>query len=240
MQAQASRQLPLLRDRVVLDYLRHLGQRLVHAAGPQPFAYHFYVVRDDEVNAFAMPAGYIYVNTGLILKARNVSELAGVIGHEIGHVVKRHIAQNYNRQRSVGLAKEAGVMAAALTLGAVGARTVDLVGGLSAMAVLNSFGREAEREADAFAVEILPRAGYDPEGMVSFFHTMLAEGGPDVPTFLSSHPATRERIAEAQALIQRLPPQPDLRSDDGGRFEIIQERVRLLTQGASRHRGRSE
>ena len=87
---------------------------VVAAAGPQPFVYHFYVVKDDRINAFALPAGYIYVHTETILAARDVSELAGVIAHEVGHVVRRHVAKNYGRQRGVGSLRRIGVYAAAL------------------------------------------------------------------------------------------------------------------------------
>jgi predicted Zn-dependent protease len=96
------REVILLRDPVVTGYVERIGQEIVRAAGTQPFAYHFYVVEDDEINAFAAPAGHIYIHTETILMARNVSEFAGVIAHEVGHVVKRHIAENYGRGRLAG------------------------------------------------------------------------------------------------------------------------------------------
>src|SRR5262245_2016227 len=82
---------PLLRDRVVDDYVAHLGERIAAAAPPSATGYRFFVVVDDDINAFAGPGGYVYINTGTILRARNVSELAGVMAHEIGHVAKRHV-----------------------------------------------------------------------------------------------------------------------------------------------------
>jgi predicted Zn-dependent protease len=212
------REVILLRDPVVRDYVERIGQGIVKAAGPQPFAYHFYVVEDDEINAFAAPAGYIYIHTETILMARNVCELAGVIAHEVGHVVKRHIAENYSRQRNTGIAHE-GIVLAAANLGGV----------LAGTAYLNKFGRDAERDADAFAVEVLPKAGYDPIGLVTFLETLREENGWGGATFLSSHPATDERIEETRSLIASHPPTGALRSDDSGRFEIIQRRIRLLT-----------
>jgi len=95
--------------------------------------------------------------------------------------------------------------------------------------VLNSFGREAEAEADAFAVENMPRAGYDPTGIVTFFHTLMNDGGGGAPSFLSSHPATEDRVAETRALIAAGTDASGLKQDDGGRLEIIQRRIRLLT-----------
>src|SRR5262245_48537039 len=89
------KELRFVREEVVVAYVEDIGRALVKAAGPQPFQYHFYVVDDEQLNAFAMPAGHVYVQTGIILNAANVSELAGVMAHEVGHVALRHIAKNY-------------------------------------------------------------------------------------------------------------------------------------------------
>lgn len=227
------REVILLRDPVVTGYVERIGQAIVRAAGPQPFAYHFYVVDDDEINAFAAPAGYIYIHTETILMARNVSELAGVIAHEVGHVVKRHIAHNYGRQRNTGIAHQGFVLAAGMLGGSPAAGAANLGGALAGTAYLNKFGRDAERESDAFAVEVMPKAGYDPIGLVTFFKTLRSESGSGGASFLSSHPATDERIEETRLLIAALPQRSDLRVDDSGRFEIIQRRVRLLVGPAT-------
>ncbi|MDX1650716.1 MAG: M48 family metallopeptidase [Myxococcota bacterium] len=229
-------------DRVVNDYVSRIGQELVAAAGPQPFEYHFYVVEDDDLNAFAMPAGHVYIHTGILLRARNVSELAGVIGHEVGHVALRHVAENYNRQRSAGLFQSALVLAGGLLAGQGGAAAANVVGGLGTLAVVNSFTREAEAEADAFAVEVMPRAGYDPLGIVTFFETLRRESGARPPEFLSSHPAPENRMEAARARIATEGLPAGLRLTDGGRLEIIQRRVRLLTgrAGSAPPRGRPE
>jgi predicted Zn-dependent protease len=221
-------QVKLLRDRVVHDYVANVGAEIVAAAGPQPFEYEFYVVEDDQINAFALPAGFVYVHTETILKARNVSELAGVVGHEVGHVARRHIAQNYNRQRNTGILHQVAVIGAGVAGGSAAAGAVNLLGGVAGVAYLNTFGREAEADADAFAVDVLPRAGYDPRGLVTFFETLAREGGAGVPTFLSSHPAPKDRIQATSARIAaaRLP--PNLEVSDDGRLEIIQQRIRLL------------
>lgn len=227
------REVILLRDPVVTGYVERIGQDIVRAAGPQPFAYHFYVIDDDEINAFAAPAGYIYIHTETILMARNVSELAGVIAHEVGHVVKRHIAENYGRQRNTGIAHQGLVLAAGAFGGSSAAGAANLGGILAGTAYLNKFGRDAEQESDAFAVEVMPKAGYDPIGLVTFFKTLQSETGSGGASFLSSHPATNERIEETRLLIAALPPRSDLRVDDSGRFEIIQRRIRLLTGKAT-------
>src|SRR5262245_63109109 len=132
MAAQMRRELVFVQDPVIVGYVRNLGESIVRAAGPQPFEYHFYVVEDDEINAFAGPAGYVYVHTQTILAARNASELAGVIAHEIGHVAHRHVANNYNRQRNTGILYQTGVLAAWLFGGGLGASAAQLGGGLAA------------------------------------------------------------------------------------------------------------
>jgi predicted Zn-dependent protease len=226
------RELRFVHDRVVAGYVRDMGEEIVRAAGPQPFEYRFYVVADEEINAFAGPAGHVYVHTQTILRARNASELAGVLAHEVGHVAKRHIAHNYNRQRSAGIGRNLLVLGGAVLGGAAGANAASLGGGLAAMAYLNSFGREAEMEADAFAVEVLPKAGYDPEGLLSFFELLQREERAQGPSFLSSHPATADRIQATRAAIDALPPHEGLRTRDGSKFEIIQRRVFLLMGGS--------
>lgn len=228
MNAEIRRGLVLLPDRVVEEYVRELGEEILRAAGPQPFEYHFYVVEDEDINAFAAPAGHIYVHTQTILAAANASELAGVIAHEIGHVACRHIAENYNRQRNTGIGYRAAVLAAAMLGGGAAATAAQLGGGLAAVAYLNSFSREAELEADAFAVDAMQRAGWDPNGLVTFFQTLAGETGSRPSDFLSSHPATADRAAAVRERIDALPPAPGLRSHDNGRLGIIQRRIELV------------
>ncbi len=226
---QARNEFRFLRDDVVNRYVEDIGQKILRAAGPQPFSYTFDVIEDDDINAFAGPAGHIYIHTGTILKARNVSELAGVIGHEIGHVVERHVAENYSRQRTASLGHQVLVIGASQMGGGNVGQAADILGGLGMTAVLNTFGREAEREADDFAVAVLPKAGYDPDGLPSFFETLVREGGPSPPVFLSSHPAPEDRLEATRLAIEQLPPRAGLRATDGGRLEIIQRRILLLT-----------
>ena len=224
------RELVFVHDRVVREYVSEMGAQLVHAAGSQPFDYHFYVVDDDEINAFAGPAGHIYVHTETILKARNASELAGVIAHEVGHVALRHIANNYNRQRNTKIGRDILVASASIFGGGGMGSVAQLGSGLAAMAYLNNFGREAELEADAFAVKVVSGAGYDPNGLVTFLQTLMREtqGQPQAPGFLSSHPATSDRIESTSAAIEALPSAVGLRVNDGGKLEIIQRRIELL------------
>ncbi len=224
------RELDFVTDPYVVDYVEAIGAEIVAASGPQPYQFRFDVVEDDSLNAFALPAGHVYVHTGIILEAANVSELAGVIAHEVGHVVRRHVARNYNMQRNTGILYQVASIAAAVFVGGNAAAGGQMVGELAAVAFVNRFTREAEAEADAFAVEVLPRAGYDPRGLVSFFETLAAQDADAMPEFLSSHPTTDNRIEHTSELIDRTELPPDLIVRDDGKLQIIQRRIQLLTR----------
>lgn len=229
-------QLDFVREEVVVSYVEQIGRDLVKAAGPQPFQYHFYVVEDPTLNAFAVPAGYIYVNTGTILAAANASELAGVMAHEVGHAALRHLANNYNKQQGAGVLYKLGALGAAIFLPGAGAAAAQLGGQLAVIGVLNSFSRDDEAAADNFAVEVMPKAGWNPQGLVTFFQTLkdetAANGRP--PEFLSSHPTTESRIEATQARIRAAKLPEGLKEGDAGKLEIIQRRIRLLTGHAAR------
>ena len=221
----------LVRDRIVVNYVREIGAKLVEAARPSPFTFRFYVVEDEAINAFALPAGALYVNTGTIQKAKDVSELAGVMAHEIGHVTARHVAQLYRRQRNTGLAAQiVPLIIGILTGSSIAANAAGLGSSVAATAYLSTYSREAETEADRLAVETLVPAGYDPNGMVTFFDTLKqeAEGGLRMPQMLSSHPATDERIDAVASEVRRREPLPPVRRDDSGKLQIIQRRIDLI------------
>ena len=110
----------LIKDPVIVNYVNKIGQKILAVMPPQPFAYHFYVVKEDVYNAFATPAGHIYINSGLFASMQSEEELAGIIAHEISHVVSRHISQKIERSKKVNIATLAGV-AAGVFLGAGGA-----------------------------------------------------------------------------------------------------------------------
>ena len=234
IERQARSEFAVLHDRVIDNYIDAIGDELLAGAGPQAFDYSFTVVEDEDLNAFAVPGGAIFVTTGMILSVRNVSELAGVLGHEIGHVVHRHAADNMVRARNAGVLRTATVLAAGVLGGGGAANAADLLTGISGLAYINNFGRAAESEADAFAVGLLPDSGFDPRGIVSMFETLRNSSGRTGRTsFLSSHPAPQDRMDATSRLIDEAALPPGLRRDDGGRLEIIQQRVRVLT-GARR------
>jgi len=231
VQRQVRDQYTLMRDRVVVNYVRDLGQGLVASARPSPFEFRFFVVEDPQLNAFAVPGGAIYVNTGLILDADDVSQLVGVIAHEMGHVTARHVAENYNRSRATGVVAQIVSLAIGILTGSsIGAQGGQLLSGVAAQAYLATYTRDAEREADQLAIETMIRGGWDPDGMGAMFQKLMEQssGGAHMPQFLSSHPATAERIQNVADERAKYGEVPRLRSTDGGRLEIIQKRIELI------------
>jgi predicted Zn-dependent protease len=203
--AQLARELPLVQDRQVVQYINDLGRQIARTADPRGIPYTFYVVNAPEVNAFAVPGGHIYVNRGLIERNENMSELAGVLAHEIGHVVHRHGIDQWQRAQNANTALSVlyGVL---LGRAPSGVEQVGIqVGG---SAVFAGYGRDAEREADATAINYLVANGIDPRGMVSMFEKLLEESRSNpgaVQQWFSTHPTTQERIENTRAAIASLP-----------------------------------
>jgi len=223
-------QLTLMRDRAVVKYIRDLGAELVAAGRPTPFDVRWYVVEDEELNAFAIPGGSIYVHTGLIAKVKHADELAGVLAHELGHVTGRHVAKNYRRQRNTGiLATIFSIAVAILTGNPYLANAGDLLSQIAGIAYLNTFTRDFEREADALGLETVVKAGWNPEGMTRLFETLKKDGGGGGgPQFLMSHPAPDERIENTKSAIAALPAGHEYRTDDQGQLKLVQRRLELI------------
>jgi len=202
--AEINRQLPIIDDPLVNRYISLLGDR-ISSHGTRSIDYSFFVVNTDAVNAFALPGGFIYINRGLIEETRNLSELAGVVAHEIAHVEERHSVEQMERVQAANIG---GVLASILLGGAVGglAQTgIDLAG----TAILAGYSRSMEREADDLAVRLLVSAGIDPNGLVTFFKRLLEEHERSPTLFeqwFSTHPLTEERIATTRREIAQVPP----------------------------------
>ena len=178
-----SGQAKIYRNRALSNYINNIGQQLARTSSRPDTPYTFQVVDDKSINAFATMGGYVYINTGLILKADNEAELASVIGHEIGHIVGRHAIK---QMRETAIAQ--GVLSTA------GLDTSQAVQIGVELALTRRNSRQDELEADRFGLENLTKAGYAPSGMLGFMQKLLAAGGSSAPTFLSTHPATSERI----------------------------------------------
>jgi len=182
----SSGQAKISNNSVINNYINQIGQRLAKTSERPNISYTFQVVDDDSLNAFATMGGYVYINTGTIAAADNEAELASVIGHEIGHIVGRHSIEQMRQQAiSQGLLSAAGLdRSNAIQIG------VDL-------ALNRPNSRTDELEADRFGLENLRKASYAPSGILGFMNKLLKQGG-STPTFLSSHPATSDRIKALQ------------------------------------------
>ena len=179
----------IYRGQAINSYVNRIGQELAKQSDRPDIPYTFQVVDDDSVNAFATMGGYVYINTGLMKTAQNEAELASVVGHEIGHIVGRHSIQQM-RQRAIAQ----GILSAA---GLDRAQAVQI--GVE-LAVSRPNSRQDELEADRFGLDTIQKANYAPSGMVSFMRKLLEKGG-STPSFLSTHPATSERIQRLEAEI---------------------------------------
>ncbi|MEO8306910.1 MAG: M48 family metalloprotease [Pseudomonadota bacterium] len=215
------------------EYLQSLGSRIGAAAQDGEQQITMFVVRDPTVNAFAIPGGYIGVNTGLILLTSSESQLAGVVAHETGHVMQRHIVRAVEAQAHNSITSIAAMLGAVL-IGAV-THSTDAIPGLIAMsqgAAMQqqiNFTRMEEQEADRVGIGYLAAAGYDPTGMASFFAAMMRDRGAIddfVPALLLSHPVDSARIAEARARLASLPTYA--RRPDSPNYLLARERIRML------------
>ncbi|MGI0487793.1 M48 family metallopeptidase [Pantanalinema rosaneae CENA516] len=202
----------LYRDSRVTQYVDSIGQRLAVQSRRPNLPYTFQVVDDSGVNAFATMGGFIYVNTGLIKLAENEAELASVLGHEIAHVAAKH---------SLRQAREMAI--ASGVAGAAGVNRNILVNIGVELALRRPHSRQAEYEADQLGLENLRQAGYAPSAMVSFMRKLM--GTSPIPTFLSTHPATSDRVTRLQQAIG--PNQLD--AGDGLDTVSYRERIRPLS-----------
>ncbi len=194
-------------DAEATDYVNALGNRLASRSPDARQDFDFFLIRDAQINAFALPGGFIGVHTGLILSAQSESELASVLSHEIAHVTQRHIARMIAQQKQNAVTSLAA-MAAALLLSRVSSQAAEAAAAFGTASAIQSqlnFTRDNERDADRVGLQILERAGFDPRGMVSFFERMqratrIYETG--APSYLRTHPLTYERIADIQNRMQ--------------------------------------
>jgi predicted Zn-dependent protease len=231
--AQVEQQLPMINDQAVNYYINQLGNSIARRADPRGIAYTFRVVNANEVNAFAVPGGHVYVNRGLIERAGNMSELAGVLAHEIGHVVERHSVEQMSRAQSANTA-------ASVLYGVLLGRNPSAIeqAGLQVggTALFAHYTRDAEREADHDAVNFLVAAGINPRGLTTMFQKLLEEQQSQpsaVERWFSTHPGNAERVQNVQQEIAALPA-ASLRNltTDTRDFQTFKSRVRSRPRAA--------
>jgi Zn-dependent protease with chaperone function len=222
---QVERSSKMIDDPVVTEYVNRVGQNLVRNSDAQvPFT--IKVIDSDEVNAFALPGGFFYVNSGLILRAQEESELAGVMAHEISHVTLRHGTKQATKADIIQI----GAMAAMIFV-PYGWAGYGIYEGMQLAIPLTflKFSRDAEREADFFGIEYMYKAGYDPNSYVTFFERIQADEKRrpgTIPKMFSTHPPTPDRIAAAQKEIARILPEKDEYIVTTSEFDSVKSRLR--------------
>ena len=219
-------------DAELTDYLNKLGYRLVAASSESQRSFQFFVLKDNTLNAFALPGGYIGVHTGLIEAAQNESELAGVLGHEIAHVTQHHLARMIENQSN-------GILPslAALAIAILASRSnPQVAGGAIAAAQAVSiqkrldFSRDNEREADRIGMQIMSTAGFNPGAMATFFERLQKYSrlyDNNAPAYLRTHPLTTERIADMQNRAANL---AHKQLTDSMEFQLLRVKLRVLNQ----------
>ncbi len=217
-----------LDDPPLAEYLNTLGYRLISSSDAPKTGLELFAIRDNEINAFSLPGGFIGVNTGLILLAQNESELASVLAHEIGHVTQHHIARILATQKWSLATSLAGIAVAILAARSNAQLSQAAMVGAQAAAVQNqlNFTREHEQEADRIGFQTLNSAGFDVRAMPAFFERMqkairFVEG--NAPSYLRTHPLTFERIADMQNRVQNVPYRQVADSQD---FQFLRARLR--------------
>jgi beta-barrel assembly-enhancing protease len=227
--AEVEKQLPVLNDSRTNTYLTRIISRLSAQAPGTKFPYTIKAVNSTEINAFALPGGPMYVNRGLITTARNEAELAGVLAHEMSHVVLRHGTEQASKAYlgQAGLSLLGGLVG---KRGSTSSQIVQAVGGFGLNAAFLKFSRADELEADALGAELMSKAGYDPTAMATMFATLRSEQGRDpskLERFFSSHPPPADREARIRALASSLGSGGSLQVVGG--FPNIQSRLGGMT-----------
>ncbi len=217
-----------VKDLTLQAFLDRMGRSLVAQVGYTPFEFKFYVIKALDPNAFAIPGGYIFVTTGLLILAENEHEVAGVLSHEIAHVTARHVAQMIERSKRLNIATLAAMIAGMLLGGAAGGGQGGQAAAAMAMATAQAltlkYTRENEVDADQNSLRYMIKAGYDPHGIITFLNRInkiSLASSPKVPPYLLTHPATDDRISLLENLLQ-IAPKPLGPFETNGSYRKIQ------------------
>jgi len=233
-------------DLPIYDFLNQMEQRLLESAkrlqlgganeqGSGAYNFEVFAVKDGSINAFALPGGFIGFHTGLLVSAESDSEVASVMGHEIGHVLQRHLARQIDKQTTNTMIAVAGLLLGALAASRNPGAAAGLMQGGQAVAVNNqlSYSRDAEREADRIGFQILAASGYDVNGAPGFFQRLQKATGimdSGVPSYVRTHPLTTDRIADMQDRARNL---PNRNVSTAVEFYFIKARARMEQSGSS-------
>ena len=225
---QINQQLPIINDAEANRYINVLGDSIARLTERPDLPWTFYIVNAKEINAFAVPGGYIYVNRGLIEHTQKLDQLAGVLGHEIGHVVKRHSVKQMNQMNAANVGVGIACVLTNVCNSGVGQTAINVAG----TAVFAKFSRDDEREADDVGIDNVVRAHISPQGIPEMFQILLdtRQSNPGlVDNWFASHPTEEDRIRDTQAKIAQINPAVlrTLTIDSQG-FQNFKARVRSL------------
>lgn len=204
---EAKKQLEFVSNPEIEGYVDQIGRKILAVMGSQVFEYRFFVIADGALNAFSVPGGSIYMNTGLLERARNTDEVAGVMGHEIIHAKDHHLAR-MSGPDPISILGLLGAIAVGVAGGGQAAQAAGAVTQALSATRQFAFSRQLELEADTLGVKYMAQAGYDPKGSLGFMKTLdqqRALSQSNVPAYLMTHPVTQERIANIELIIRSLP-----------------------------------
>ena len=231
---QVEQELPLLRDEQINSYLNAIGRRLVNNIPAEfrhpEFRYTFTAVNMREINAFALPGGPMYINRGMIEKARNEGEVAGVMAHELSHVALRHGTAQQTKATPFAIGQIAGQIAGAIIGGTAG-QVIAQGSQFGLGTYFLKYGRQYEKQSDLLGARIMAAAGYDPRDMANVFKTIQAEGGSGAPQWMSSHPDPGNRYQYINQEAQRL--RVNGATHDTRDFQNAQARLRSMSPAPS-------
>ena len=225
---QINAQLPIVEDAEVNRYINVLGDSIAKLSDNRNLDWHFFIVNTDEVNAFAVPGGFIYVNRGLIERADKMDQLAGVLGHEIGHVINRHTVKQMQKQQEANV----GVTLACILTNVCNSQASQAAINVAGSALFAKFSRQDETEADEVGIQYVTRAGIDPRGIPEMFRKLLEErqSAPSaLDAWFSTHPTEESRITDTNALIAKIDPVIlNSLTQDSQNFHAFKDRVHAL------------
>lgn len=225
---QINAQLPIVQDPELNRYINVLGDSIARLTSRRDLEWRFFIVDAKDVNAFAVPGGFVYVNRGLIERTDRMTELAGVLGHEIGHVVRRHSLKQMEKAQGANVGVTLACILTSICNSQVAGAAINIAGG----AVFARFSRQDELEADNEGINNVVRAGISPQGIVTMFQKLIAErrsrpGG--VEAWFRTHPLEEDRIAAVQARINQIPPATLARlGTDTRNFHTFKARLQSL------------
>jgi predicted Zn-dependent protease len=227
--AQVEQQMPILHDDLATSYVQSIGDRLVKAIPPAlqhpEFRYTFQVVNVSDINAFALPGGPMFVNRGMMQAAHDEGEIAGVMAHELSHVVLRHGTAQASKASKYQVGQVAGAVLGAI-VGGVWGNVISQGTQFGLGAAFLRFSREYEKQADLEGAQIMARAGYDPRAMAAMFKTIEQEGGPGGPAWLSDHPNPGDRYQYITEEAQKLQVSNPVR--DAAMFDRVEAHLKAL------------